>query len=252
MSVTKVPEPCVKPCVPHSMSKLLPSLVQPSVADTEVILVAVKFVGASQGIQAVVTAASLIQSPALPEMVLGPEPARYVQKFSKLQTEREVLPTIYNPKPLVDKIEAGSIFCNPEMSVRDGLYSITKSAPTLVRLLNPSRLIKFELELMRKYPPTLVRLLNRAGLVKLELELMYKYPPTLVKLLNPSRLVKLELELMYKYPPTLVRLLNPSRLGKLELEPMYKSPPTLVRLLNPSRLIKFELELMRKYPPTLV
>src|SRR5690554_7800498 len=122
MSVTKVPEPCVKPCVPHSISKLLPSLVQPSVADTEVILVAVKFVGASQaGVQAVVTAASLIQSPALPEMVLNPEPTRYVQKFSKLQTEREELPTIYNPKPLVDKIEVGSIFCNPEMSVRDEL-----------------------------------------------------------------------------------------------------------------------------------
>src|SRR5690554_3906741 len=107
MSVTKVPEPCVKPCVPHSISKLLPSLVQPSVADTEVILVAVKFVGASQaGIQAVVTAAALIQSPALSEMVLGPEPARYVQKFSKLQTEREVLLKIYNPKPLVNKIES--------------------------------------------------------------------------------------------------------------------------------------------------
>src|SRR5690606_37000948 len=100
MSVTKVPEPCVKPCVPHSISKLLPSLVQPSVADTEVILVAVKFVGVSQGgIQAAVTAASLIQSPALPEISLAPEPARYVQKFSKLQTEREVLSTIYSPTP---------------------------------------------------------------------------------------------------------------------------------------------------------
>src|SRR5690606_36477631 len=100
MSVTKVPEPCVKPCVPHSMSKLLPSLVQPSVADKEVILRAVKFVRASQaGIPAVVTAATLIQSPALPEIFLAPGPARYVQKFSKLQTETEVLPTIYNPKP---------------------------------------------------------------------------------------------------------------------------------------------------------
>src|SRR5690554_5053752 len=49
--------------------------------------------------QAVVTTASLIQSPALPEMVLNPEPARYVQKFSKLQTEREVLLTIYSPTP---------------------------------------------------------------------------------------------------------------------------------------------------------
>src|SRR5690606_36986056 len=146
MSVTKVPEPCVKPCVPHSMSKLLPSLVQPSVADTEVILVAVKFVGASQGIQAIVTAASLIQSPALPEMVLGPEPARYVQKFSKLQTEREVLPTIYSPTPkYVDKIEVGSIFCRPEISVRDGLDSITRYPPILVKLLNPSRLSKLEL-----------------------------------------------------------------------------------------------------------
>src|SRR5690606_7180243 len=146
MSVTKVPEPCVKPCVPHSMSKLLPSLVQPSVADTEVILVAVKFVGASQAeIQAVVTAASLIQYSALPEMVLNPEPARYVQKFSKLQTEREVLPTIYNPKPLVDKIEAGSIFCRPEISVRDELDSITRYPPILVKLLNPSRSVKFEL-----------------------------------------------------------------------------------------------------------
>src|SRR5690606_35063846 len=169
MSVTKVPEPCVKPCVPHSMSKLLPSLVQPSVADTEVILVAVKFVGASQGIQAAVTAASLIQSPALPQISLAPEPARYVQKLSKLQTEREVLPTIYNPKLLVDKIEAGSIFCRPEISVRDGLDSITRYPPILVKLLNPSRL------------------------VKLELVLMYKYPPTLVKLLNPSRSVKFEL-----------------------------------------------------------
>src|SRR5690606_21430487 len=199
MSVTKVPEPCVKPCVPHSMSKLLPSLVQPSVADTEVILVAVKFVGASQaGIQAVVTAASLIQSPALPEMVLNPEPARYVQKLSKLQTEREVLPTICNPTKGVDKIDVGSIFCSPEISVRDGLDSINRYPPILVKLLNPSRSVKLELELMSKNPPTLVRLLN------------------------PSRLFKLELEPMYKYPPTLVRLLNPSRLSKFELEPMYK------------------------------
>src|SRR5690606_25735911 len=99
MSVTKVPEPCVKPCVPHSMSKLLPSLVQPSVADTEAILVAVKFVVASQGIQAVVTASSLILSPAVSGAGLGPEPARYVQKLSKLQTEREELFLIYKPKP---------------------------------------------------------------------------------------------------------------------------------------------------------
>src|SRR5690606_10379776 len=98
MSVTKVPDPCAKPSAPHSISKLLPSLVQPSVADTEVILVAVKFVGASQaGIQAAVTAASLIQSPALSEMVLNPEPARYVQKLSKLQTDRSGLFWIYNP-----------------------------------------------------------------------------------------------------------------------------------------------------------
>src|SRR5690606_14567973 len=193
MSVTKVPEPCVKPCVPHSMSKLLPSLVQPSVADTEVILVAVKFVGASQGIQAIVTAASLIQSPALPEMVLNPEPARYVQKFSKLQTEREELFIIYNPNPLVDKIEAGSIFCNPEISVRDELDSITRYPPILVKLLNPSRLVKLELALMRKYPPTLVRLLNPSRSVKFELEPMTNNPPTLVRLLNPSRLIKLEL-----------------------------------------------------------
>src|SRR5690606_758549 len=206
-------EPCVKPCVPHSMSKLLPSLVQPSVADTEVILVAVKFVGASQAeIQAVVTAASLIQYPALPEISLAPEPARYVQKFSKLQTEREELFIIYNPNPLVDKIEAGSIFCSPEISVRDGLDSITKSAPTLVRLLNPSRSVKLELELMSKNPPTLVRLLNPSRSVKFELEPMYKYPPTLVRLLNPSRLVKLKLEPMYKFPPTLVRLLKGERL----------------------------------------
>src|SRR5690606_8491229 len=147
MSVTKVPEPCVKPCVPNSMSKLLPSLVQPSVAATEVILVAVKFVGASQaGIQAVVTAASLIQSPALPEIPLAPEPARYLQKYSKLQTERKVLPTIYSPTPYyVDKIEVGSIFCRPEISVRDGLDSITRYPPILVKLLNPSRLSKLEL-----------------------------------------------------------------------------------------------------------
>src|SRR5690606_40239132 len=112
----------------------------------EVILVAVKFGGASQAeIQAVVTAASLIQYPALPEIFLNPEPARYVQKLSKLQTEREVLPAICNPTKGVDKIEAGSIFCSPEISVRDGLDSITRYPPILVKLLNPSRLVKFEI-----------------------------------------------------------------------------------------------------------
>src|SRR5690606_16914954 len=213
MSVTKVPEPCVKPCVPHSMSKLLPSLVQPSVADTEVILVAVKFVGASQaGIQAVVTAASLIQSPALPEIFLNPEPARYVQKFSKLQTERFGLSLISK----LLKVD-GFIFSNPEISVKEELNRITKSAPTLVKLLNPSRLVKLKLELMLKFPPTLVRLLNPSRSVKFELEPMYKYPPTLVRLLNPSRSVKLGFDSMSKNPPTLVRLFNPSRLFKLEV-----------------------------------